>query len=195
MSDEITAPGGPDQQQGEVHVVVEERTRSGCCLARLATTAVTAIIVFIILANTVAPYRVSGTAMQPTLRDGQTCLVHTVRFMNLTFLPGRGDIVVYHPNDHPDKSYIGRVIGIPGDTVEVTPDTVIVNGRTLNESYITAAPAGQPENQRTVPATTLGSQMYFILGDNRPAQNSDDSRSFGAVSFDRITGAVSFILG
>jgi signal peptidase I len=196
MSEETTAPSGAAGagQTGEVHVVVEQRTRRGCCLARVATAFVTVVVVFILLANTVAPYRVRGHGMEPTVRDNQTVLVHTVRFLTLTFLPGRGDVVMYHPNDHPSDTIIGRVIAIPGDTVQVTPDTVIVNGQTLTEQYIATAPAGQPENQETVPATRLGDGRYFILGDNRPGTNADDSRHFGPVSFDRIVGVEWIIL-
>jgi signal peptidase I len=177
-------------QTAEVHVVAEERTPErprggGCCLGRIVSAAIAAIVAFIVLANLVAPYGVSGQGMVPTLRDGQTVLVHTTRFLSLHFLPNRGDIVIYHPNDHPDKSVIGRVLAIPGDTIQVTSDSVIVNGKTLTEHYIAT---GQPENLNTVPATKMASQQYFILGDNRPGTKSDDSREFGAVSFDRITG-------
>jgi signal peptidase I len=183
------SPSGAGQA-AEVHVVAEERApqrtqRSGSCLGRIATGAVAAIIAFIVLANIVAPYGVNGQGMVPTLRDGQHVLVHTVRFLRFQFLPNRGDIVIYHPNDHPDTTTIGRVIAIPGDTIQVTSDSVIVNGKTLTEHYIAA---GQPENLNTVPVTKLASQQYFILGDNRPGTNSDDSREFRAVSFDRIIG-------
>lgn len=190
MSDEITAPNAAAGQTGAAHgqhqaqPPAPQRTRAGCCLGRIVSAVVTVVLAFVVLANTVAPYRVSGPAMQPTLRDGQTILAHTVRFLGITILPNRGDIVLYHPNDHVSNTTIGRVVAIPGDTIQVTAAAVILNGRTLDERYIAAAPAGQQQNPVPYAATKLGLDQYFILGDDRP--NSDDSRNFGPVTFDHI---------
>jgi signal peptidase I len=191
MAEETTVPGPGEGQTAEVHVTVEQRTRRGCCLGQVVGAVITAFVVFIVLANTVAPYGVSGTGMQPTFRDGQTVLAHTTRFLNTTItLPSRGNIVLYHPNDHPNDTTIGRVIAIPGDTIEVASNSVALNGQTLTEHYIAPVPAGAAENGpgQTVPSTTLGKDQYFIMGDNRT--NSRDSRNFGPVSFDHFSGII-----
>ncbi|MBF6590456.1 MAG: signal peptidase I [Ktedonobacterales bacterium] len=198
MGDEITQPIPPSEggQPQEVRVVVEQRrvTRRGCCLTRLIGTGMLVILFGILLANTVAPYRVSGPAMQPTLRDGQIVLAHVYTFVGKRIRdPQRGDIVLYHPPDHPSTTVIGRLIALPGDNIEVTSSSVILNGKPLNEPYIASAGAGQSENNQTVPSTTLGTNKYFILGDNRP--NSADSRTFGAVDGGKIISQVWVTLG
>jgi signal peptidase I len=193
VADEPTQPSAGGQT-AEVHVVVEERTRRGCCLGRIVSALVTVVILFIILANAIAPYRVSGPSMQPTLHDGQTLFAHTDTFASVRFhTPARGTIVLYHPPTDASKTLVGRVIAIPGDTILVDPNTVVVNNQALNEKYIALATPGQPENPTTFPATTLATNQYFILGDNRP--NSFDSRNFGPVGFDHLISEVWIILG
>lgn len=195
MADETTQPNASGQT-AEVHVVVEERTRRGCCLGRIVSALVTVFILFIILANAIAPYRIGGPSMQPTLHDGQTLFAHTDTFLGVTFhTPTRDTIVLYHPPNDTNKTLVGRVIAIPGDTIEVTSDAVILNGQTLHEKYIQAAPAGQPQNPQgqTIAPTKLGINQYFIMGDNRP--NSSDSRNFGAVEMKSIISEVWIILG
>ncbi|HEX6123561.1 MAG TPA: signal peptidase I [Ktedonobacterales bacterium] len=194
MADETTQPTAG--QTAEVHVVVEQRSRAGCCLGRIVGALVTVFILFIILANAIAPYRIGGPSMQPTLHDGQTLFAHTDTFLGVNFhAPARGTIVLYHPPKDTSKTLVGRVIAIPGDTIEVTSDAVILNGQTLNEKYIQGAPTGQAQNPQgqTVAPTKLGTNQYFIMGDNRP--NSFDSRKFGLVPFDHIISEVWIILG
>ncbi len=84
-----------------------------------------------------------------------------------------------------------RVIGIPGDRISITPTSVIVNGHTLKEPYITLLDPSAPESANVLPTITLRANQYFVLGDNR--QNSDDSRFFGYVPRANIIGKVEFI--
>ena len=99
--------------------------------------------------------------------------------------PQRGDIIVFDPPTNSDKPYIKRVIGLPGDTIAVHEDHFVhVNGRAIQEDYIAAAPRQVYPlggGEYTVPAG-----MIFVMGDNR--NNSQDSRIFGAVSFDSVIG-------
>jgi signal peptidase I len=99
--------------------------------------------------------------------------------------PERGDVIVFHPpppND-PSRDFIKRVIGVPGDTVDVRQGHVYVNGAELDEPYI---------RQPTLPINVryshnvLGPDQYFVLGDNRG--NSSDSRQWGPVTADEIVG-------
>lgn len=116
--------------------------------------------------------------MQNTLHTGQFVLVNKVAY--LFHAPERGDIVVFHEPDQPDRDLIKRVIGLPGDTIKLDGTNVWVDGVELNEPYIT---------QRSNPSAetvTVPPNDYFVMGDNRPV--SEDSRYFGFVPKDYIVG-------
>jgi signal peptidase I len=95
--------------------------------------------------------------------------------------PARGDIVVLEPPDAPGQHYIKRIIGLPGDTVQLQNGQVLVNGQVLHEQW----PIRQSPGANWGPAT-VGAGQYFVLGDNRPG--SRDSRYFGMLDRSRITG-------
>lgn len=118
-----------------------------------------------------------GTAMLPTIREGQRLNVE--RFdqdANIEAKVARGDIVMFwFPND-PSKSYIKRLIGMPGETVEVREGAVFINGRKLDEPYIEAT---LNRASATEPPVYVKPHYYYVLGDNR--DNSSDSRSWGLV--------------
>lgn len=187
MSGKNAQPAG-----GGTGQTTERRTqRRGSFLGRLVSSLAIVVVVGLILGALVAPYKVGGTAMQPTYRDGQIVLVRAYTFLGHDFSdPARGDVALYHPPDKPGDMSIGRVIGIPGDTVVVTPDAVMVNGQTLREPYLSPAPAGQSVNGTGAPTTILGPRSYFILADNR--RISSDSRVFGAVPRSGMVSAVDF---
>jgi len=91
----------------------------------------------------------------------------------------RGDIIVFHYPMDPQQELIKRVIGLPGDTINVQNGIVSVNGQSLEEPYIAAAPAYSGEWM--VPDGHL-----FVLGDNR--NDSSDSHSWGYLPFDKVVG-------
>jgi signal peptidase I len=126
---------------------------------------------------------VEGPSMQPNFKTGQVLVVSRVNY--LVDNPQRGDIIVFNPPDVPpdEPPYIKRVIGIPGDTVEIRDTKVYVNGEQLNEPYI-----NEPCTSGSCPnkSWTLGPDEYFMMGDNR--NHSRDSRAFGAVKRERIIG-------
>jgi signal peptidase I len=103
----------------------------------------------------------------------------------LPFQPERGQVIVFNPLDGGTIPLIKRVIGVPGDTLEIAKGAVWVNGKRLEEPYIHGL---STSCSRYCGPMTLGSDMYFVMGDNRP--NSQDSRSFGPVAGDRVIGRV-----
>jgi signal peptidase I len=133
------------------------------------------------------PVKVEGTSMMPTLDDQERIFinkfVYRFHFGNID----RGDTVVFWFPGDPTKSYIKRVIGMPGDRVEVDQGKVIVNGQALVESYI------PPEfrDQSSMSARMIPEDEYFVLGDHRSSSN--DSRAWGMVPRRYIYGKAVFI--
>jgi signal peptidase I len=128
-----------------------------------------------------ARFVVEGRSMYPNFDNDQFIIVSRVNYMLAE--PKRGEIVVFeYPND-PRQDYIKRVIGLPGDTVEIRDTQVYVNGKMLNEPYINepCTPSSCADN-----AWTLGPDQFFVMGDNR--NHSSDSRAFGPVERHFIVG-------
>ncbi len=150
------------------------------------------IVVFLLFGVFIAqPVVVEGTSMVPQLHDGERLLVNKLiyyKFKNVSWGHiERGDIVVFwYPND-PDKSYVKRVIGLPGETVEIRSGKVFINDKQLAENYLDA------EHNRNLPNVQpkeIGSHYYFVMGDNR--DNSSDSRVWGLVPEKYIYGKAFF---
>ena len=134
---------------------------------------------------------VIGVSMEPALYNGQEIFIN--RFIYKLFPPGRGDIVAFLPNGNQNSHYyLKRVVGLPGERIQIISGYVYVDGELLEEddTYDKIADPGIAENE-----ITLGSDEYFVLGDNR--NNSEDSRSgnIGPVSRDTITGKAWFHFG
>lgn len=127
---------------------------------------------------------VEGPSMQPNFYTGQVLIISRLNYMLGD--PQRGDIVVFNPPDQPadEPPYIKRLIGLPGDTVEIRDTLVYVNGVALDEPYI-----NEPCRSGRCPDKTwkLGPDEYFVMGDNR--NHSSDSRVFSRpLTRDRIIG-------
>jgi signal peptidase I len=143
------------------------------------------VVVFI-----VQPVKVEGTSMLPRLHDGERIFVNKlVYYDEYRWAPkiDRGDIVVFWFPDDPSKSYIKRVIGLPGDTVEIHEGMVRVNGRDLDESYLD--PRFNLSHRSQAPVY-VRPNYYFVMGDNR--DNSSDSRIWGQVPKKYIYGKALF---
>jgi signal peptidase I len=156
------------------------------CLFEVVETLVLTVVIFLVIQNFVAqPYRVEQESMQRTLEQGQYLLVDklTPRFDPYS----RGDIVVFTPPNEPagnSTPFIKRVIGLPGDRVELREGRVFVNGKALEEPYIYDEQPTEPTGDRStfsVPEGTL-----FVMGDHRA--NSTDSRVFGPIPLDHVVG-------
>lgn len=143
------------------------------------------VIVFI-----VQPVKVEGTSMLPRLHDGERIFVNKLIYYDeYGWAPkiDRGDIVVFWFPEDPSKSYIKRVIGLPGDTVEVHNGIVRVNSRDIEEDYLDPR-LNLGESSRA--PVYVKPNYYFVLGDNR--DNSSDSRIWGLVPKKYIYGKALF---
>ena len=148
----------------------------------LVFSVVLAVIVILFLYQ---PVKVEGTSMMPTLDDQERIFINkfVYRFSSID----RGDTVVFWFPGDPSKSYIKRVIGVPGDRVEVVHGTVVVNGRALEEDYVPS----EFRDDNSMNAKTVPSDEYFVLGDHRSSSN--DSRAWGMVPRRYIYGKAVFI--
>jgi signal peptidase I len=146
----------------------------------LETLALIAVIYALVNLAT-ARFVVEGRSMQPNFTDDQFLIVSRVNYM--FGQPERGDIIVFHYPRNVEQDYIKRVIGLPGETVELRGQQIYINGEPLDEPYI-----NEPCEARLCgdESWVLGADEYFVMGDNR--NHSQDSRVFGPVSEQFIVG-------
>lgn len=155
----------------------EQRSGLPSFILDVLETLILAVILFVGINAVSARIRVDGSSMEPTLHGGEYVLVNKLSYR--LGQPGYGDVIVfYYPRD-PQQEYIKRVIGMPGDKVDISDGNVYVNGLLLEEPYIAAAPVYP--GSWIVPDNSL-----FVLGDNR--NNSSDSHSWGAVPISYVVG-------
>jgi signal peptidase I len=172
----------------------------------LVQTLVLAILIFLAVRAMAQNFRVEGSSMEPGLHHGEYLLVNKAVYfkINLETLdkylpfidpgdtperyvfhgPKRGEVVVFRFPEDPDRDFIKRVIGVPGDRVRIVDGAVYVNGVELTEPYINVDRRSNFSEQVVPPGE------YFVLGDNRP--NSSDSRSWGFVPEENIIGRAMF---
>jgi signal peptidase I len=131
------------------------------------------------------PVRVEGTSMLPMLRDQDRLFINKMAYRVGEI--HRGDVVVFlYPHDH-SKSYIKRVIGLPGDDLRIDHGVVYVNGKRIAESYVPA----RFSDERSQPTMLVPEHEYFVMGDHRSI--SSDSRDFGPVDRGLIYGKAAFV--
>jgi signal peptidase I len=147
---------------------------------------VLALGLYILATTTVQTVRVVGISMYPSLHDGDLLIASKVDY-HLHAIE-RGDIVILKDPYDSRRDFIKRVVGLPGDRIQVHDHRVLVNGVALSEPYLRAPwvqtgdwPGPGPTDTRVVPRGS-----YFVMGDNR--DQSTDSRAFNAVSQDTIEG-------
>ena len=167
-----------------------------------------AVVVFMLLQTTVRNFKVDGSSMDPTLENGQYLLVNRLVYLRIEMgrfssivpvwqaeedsvryaihPPERGEVIVFEfPDRNPSnskKDFVKRVIGLPGETIEVKDGVPFVDGVVLEEPYLTTK---DHSNGRKV---ELGAGEYYVMGDNRA--HSNDSRSWGAVPEENLRGKV-----
>jgi signal peptidase I len=147
--------------------------------------AVAAVASALIITFLYQPVRVEGTSMLPRLEDSDRLFIN--KFAYHFEAINRGDVVVFHYPRDPEKSYIKRVIALPGDQFRVDHGRVFVNGKAIREPYV------PPEfrDNRSVAELTLPPDEYYVMGDHRSI--SSDSRDFGPVERSLIYGKAVFI--
>lgn len=131
-----------------------------------------------------------GDSMNPVLKNGDVVLVNGIVYDASS--PKRGDIIVFKPNGNENlHSYIKRIVGLPGETVQIKDGAVYINGKKLKEDYETTS---LEETGLAAEEITLGGNEFFVLGDNR--ESSEDSRmaDIGNVKRSEIEGKAWFIM-
>lgn len=152
-------------------------------LREVAETVIPAVVIALIINVFLAQAtQVLGQSMEPNLHTSQRVVVEKVTY-RFIHGPRRGDVVVLNVPGQPDM-LIKRVIGLPGETIEVRGGQVYIDGEPIQESW-TVNPGGGDYGPLTIPPLHV-----FVMGDNRSASN--DSRSFGPVSVDTIIGRAWF---
>jgi signal peptidase I len=131
------------------------------------------------------PVRVEGTSMLPVLEDQDRLFINKMAYRVGEI--HRGDVVVFqYPRDH-EKSYIKRVIALPGDDLRIDHGQVYVNGQAIAETYVPKRFA----DDRSQPEMSVPAHEYFVMGDHRSI--SSDSRDFGPVERELIYGKAAFV--
>jgi len=144
----------------------------------LLETIILAVVLYLAINFLSARVYVEGWSMVPTFNDGDFLIVNRVAYDWGEY--ERGDVIVFPYPGNPEEDYIKRVIGLPGDTVQIQDGEVFVNGVPINEPYI-AEPPINDFSLMTVPDGTV-----FVMGDNR--NDSSDSRSWGPLDMDVVIG-------
>ena len=198
-----------DQTAGTTGETTPKRKQTSA-VREILETAILALLIFVLVRSVVLNFKVDGRSMLPTFENGEMLLVNRNAYRELDawdfidWIPGvdernsatiidfgapeRGDVIVFTPPaPGEDKPYIKRVIGLPGDTVEVRNNLVYINGVELEEGYIGSRDSTCPGTWEYCdrPVTVPDGSVY-VMGDNRT--NSEDSRYFGPVPEENIIG-------
>ena len=145
------------------------------------------LIAIVLIVFIYQPVKVEGTSMMPTLTDQERIFINKFTYRFGIADIQHGDMVVFwFPLDR-SKSYIKRVIGLPGDIVEIDHGTVIVNGKPLTEDYV----AEDYRDRQSRPPERIEPNQYYVLGDHRISSN--DSRAWGTVPRENIYGKAVFV--
>lgn len=159
---------------------------------------VLALLMVMVIRNFVHNYRIDGISMEPNFHDGQFLIVNRFAYcpgvhieipvINKSLFdktwcirtPNRGDVVIFRYPRDPSRDFIKRVIGLPGETVEVIAGQVYINGQLMPEPF-----GPNPGSYNAAPLT-VGPDEVYVMGDNR--NNSSDSHLWGPLQLDHIIG-------
>jgi signal peptidase I len=137
-----------------------------------------AVLAVLALAFFLRTPQVSGLSMAPRIASGEIVLINTMAYRLRA--PARGDIIAFHHDTPAPETFIKRVIGLPGDRIEIRRGTVFVNGAALSEPYV------QFPDEHTYAQVVVPPGSLYVLGDNRA--DSEDSRVFGFVPQSQVMG-------
>jgi len=193
----------PDEVAAEAARKAElRRQRTQALVREVVETGLLALLVFLAIRASFQKYVVDGNSMYPTLHNGQLLIVNQLIYSQvdtkrlskfLPFIdpgtsgktnvfhgPNRGDVIILVDPAQPSKDLVKRVIGLPGETIQIVGGTVYINDRRLDEPYI-KTPWHADMAKQTIPAN-----QYFVMGDNR--DNSLDSRALGTIPASYVIG-------
>lgn len=131
--------------------------------------------------DVIGRYRNESVSMQPGLYENEYLFTDNLAYATTT--PRRGDIILFNLSD--GQTYIKRVIGLPGETLEIRDGKVLIDGVELNEPYVNGSAVIDSS------AKKIATRHYFVMGDNRA--NSRDSRSYGPIDQADIIGRAVFV--
>ena len=178
--------GAPGADELPVASVVVETRRSGSglglCLRDLLISAIASVLIITFLYQ---PVRVEGTSMLPRLEDRDRLFIN--KFVYHLSAIERGDVVVFHYPRDPEKSYIKRVIALPGDRLRIDRGVVWLNGVPQTEGYVPE----EYRDSRSMAEMVVPRDAYFMMGDHRSI--SSDSREFGPVERGLVYGKAVFV--
>jgi len=142
-------------------------------------------LALLIKVNLVEAFVIPTSSMSPTLIPGDRILANKIGITTRTF--SRGEVIVFRNPENRRQSFVKRIVGLPGDTVEITERELLINGESQHRRPENSSESQPPKtSKQTVPAGS-----YFVLGDNRDL--SHDSRNFGFLSHGEITGVVTYL--
>jgi signal peptidase I len=147
-------------------------------LREVVETVVLTLVIFFLIQTVVRNFRVVGTSMEPNLHTGEYLIVDKISYR--LGPPQRGDVIVFEPPVSAEGDYVKRVIGLPGELVEIRNGQVLINDKPIDEPYV-VRPASYSMDARRV-----GPDELFVLGDNR--NMSSDSHSWGMLPTDKVVG-------
>lgn len=149
-------------------------------------TIILTLIIFFLIQTVIRNFRVVGTSMVDNLHNGQYLIIDKLSYNHyITDLfgfggPKRGDVIVFEPPNRPGEDYVKRIIGLPGETVEIIKGQVFINGSPLAETF-------QPRTGTySMPPLVVPEGQVFVLGDNR--NNSNDSHNWGTLPLENVVG-------
>jgi signal peptidase I len=176
-SQETPPAEDPGQNWRAVWAVVRE----------IGETILLTLIIFFLIQTVIRNFRVVGTSMVDNLHDGQYLIIDKLSYTNFVWQtlgiagPQRGDVIVFEPPNRPGEDYVKRIIGLPGERIEINQGQVFINGELLQEPFEPLPGTYTMPNAITVPPNQV-----FVLGDNR--NNSNDSHNWGTLPIENIVG-------
>lgn len=166
--------------------MTEQNSEKGYVIRELLESIIVAVVLaFIIRYFLFQPFYIPSGSMEPTLQVGDRIIVNKLLYRFST--PKRGDIMVFKYPVNPNRDFIKRVIGLPGETIQIKDSKVYIDGKILEQPFL---PPDLKYDHNFGPAR-VGENQYFMMGDNR--NNSEDSRFWGSLPEQNIVGKAMFI--